>query len=124
MTPEQDMAVISQRLTTASKSLAQGFLAMAHAAREAGAAAKSFKVACYPDIPSDDHPIAKQMRAFAEAEGKELLLVKYPRHIPDKVFGQTWIIFDEIADLDWTRFPKWYRRTVVRRRGKTMVFRA
>lgn len=118
MRHEPDIAELSARLNMAGKSLAPAFAALAQAAREAGEAAKAFRVACWPDIPDENHPIVKQMRAFAENEGKILELVRYPRHIGDKVFGRSWMIFDELADLDWSR------RTVVRWRGKTMVFRA
>ena len=112
-----EMAEVAIRMNRATKSLASGFAAMAHAAAEAGKAMQEFRVACYPDVPSEDHPIVKQMRAVAESEGKRLVLTRYPRHIPDKVFGQSWIIYDEVHSLDWLR------RVVVRRRGKTMVYR-
>ena len=105
------------RLGMAGKSAAQALRALAVAAHEAGKAAQEFRVACYPVIPSEDHPIVKQMRAVAESEGKRLVLTRYPRHIPDKVFGQSWVIYDEVHSLDWLR------RVVVRRRGKTMVYR-
>ena len=109
-----EMAEVAIRMNRATKSLPSGFAAMAHAAAEA---MQEFQVACYPDVPSEDHPIVKQMRAVAESEGKRLVLTRYPRHIPDKVFGQSWIIYDEVHSLDWPR------RVVVRRRGKTMVYR-
>lgn len=105
------------RLGMAGKSAAQALQALAVAAHEAGKAAQEFRVACYPVIPSEDHPIVKQMRAVAEAEGKKLVLVSYPRHIPDKVFGQTYIVYDEYSHLDWLT------RRVVNWRGKKMVYR-
>ena len=103
-----EMAEVAIRMNRATKSLASGF---------AAEAMQEFQVACYPDVPSEDHPIVKQMRAVAESEGKRLVLTRYPRHIPDKVFGQSWIIYDEVHSLNWLR------RVVVRRRGKTMVYR-
>lgn len=63
-----EMAEVAVRMNRATKSLASGFAAMAHAAAEAGKAIQEFRVACYPDVPGDDHPIVKQMRAVAEAE--------------------------------------------------------
>lgn len=116
-TESKQISESMERLARSGKSVAQAFGALAVAAREAGKAAEEFRVACYPDIPSEDHPILKQMRAVAELEGKRLVLVKYPRHIPDKVFGQTYIVYDEVHSLDWLR------RIVVRRRGKKMVYR-
>lgn len=104
------------RIREAGKSMASGILAMAAAAKQAAQAVNEFRVACYPVIPSEDHPMVKQMRAIAEAEGKKLVLVNYPRHIPDKVFGQTYIVYDEYASLDWLT------RHVVNWRGKKMVY--
>ena len=105
------------RLGMAGKSAAQALQALAVAAHEAGKAAQEFRVACYPVIPNEDHPIVKQMRAVAEAEGKKLVLVSYPRHIPDKVFGQTYIVYDEYSHQDWLT------RRVVNWHGKKMVYR-
>ena len=114
---DPELAEITLRLTTAGKSAAAGIAAMAAAAAEAGRAMREFRVACYPKIPPEDHPIRKQMQAVADAEGKELVLIEYPRQIPQKVFGQTWIVYDEFSHLDW------YRRRVVMWRGKKMVYR-
>lgn len=105
------------RLATSGKSSAQAFQALADAANKAAGALKEFRVACYPHIPLEDHPIVKTMRAIAEAEGKVLTLVKYPRRIPEKVFGQSYIVYDELYELDWSR------RRVVMWRGKKMVYR-
>lgn len=116
MTTSPEIELVAE-ISRAGKSLARSFSAIANAAAKAGEALKEFKVACYPNIPGEDHPIVKHLRTVAEAEGKVLKLVKYPRHIPDRVFGQSWIIFDELNHLDW------HNRRVVKWRGKKMVYR-
>lgn len=104
-------------LGASSKSVAQAFTAMAAAAKVAGKAAKEFRVACSPRIPDAGHPMLVQMQRIADQEGKKLVLVEYPRHIPEKVFGQTYIVYDELHELDWRT------RRVVNWRRKRMVYR-
>ena len=121
---EEDAKQLSDALNKASgafrehgKSAVQAFQALTTAAKEAAGALEEFRVACYPNVPDENHSIVQQMRRVAETEGKVLRLIPYPRHIPDKVFGQTYIVYDEVCELDWLR------RTVVNWRGKRMVYR-
>lgn len=105
------------RLATSGKSTAQAFKALANAANKAAGTLKEFRVACFPRIPDAGHPMLVQMQRIADMEGKKLVLVEYPRHIPEKVFGQTYIVYDELYELDWRT------RRVVNWRRKRMVYR-
>ena len=72
------------------------------------------RVLCYPDIPRSSDPFRRHFKRIADAEGKELVLVRHNPSKFDGVFG-TFMGIDEMAT--------WHPRTVVRRRGKTMVYR-
>lgn len=75
---------------------------------------KELRVLCYPEIPKFDSPILRRFMEIADAEDKELVLVKQDSSKYSGVFG-TFIGIDELGT--------WHPRTVVRRRGKTMVYR-
>lgn len=111
MRTEEDPIVLSVALTRTDE-LNQKYI-------QARNAAEKFRVACYPRIPGPDDPMMAVFEALAAKEGKLLELIQYPLDIPKEVFERAFVVYDEIADLDWR---KWYPRRVVRWRGKKMVF--